>query len=287
VFRELSCQFGELERLNGIVTFPSSGTQPVTALILVTAGFTSKSGPFRLYTFIARQAAENGLVALRFDLGGIGNSEQIDPGSPLHIRTESDIQQAVNYLTQQFGIENFVLGGLCSGAEDAFRFAKNHENVRGVILLDGYAYRTFWYRVRHLISRRFLNRLIRWTLSKIGLLKLVHQPREADVDGDRSGLVDYKQMPMEESVAILEILISRQTKLLYIYTGGMIEKYNHKKQFYQMFPDIDFQDLVTLSYLPEMGHVQVFEEDRTKLCGVISEWLQQDFSRKITHRPEG
>lgn len=277
VFEEYSCQFGESNRLNGIVTVPDSENFSRIALILITAGFTPKTGPFRLYTLIARKAAANKLVSMRFDLGGIGNSEQLDPGKPLSVRTENDIRQAIGYLRDNYGIEKFVLGGLCSGAEDSFKYAHDHENINGVILIDAHAYKTWDYRLRFLISRKFFNRIGRTILSQIGLLKLVHNSSESSLEGDQGGLVDYQQLNVEEASNIMTKLIDQQIKLLYIFTGGMNDKFNHPKQFNRMFPNIDFKNLVTVAYLPHMGHVQIFEEDRNELCGVIDKWLELNF----------
>ncbi|MEJ2419327.1 MAG: hypothetical protein P8Y45_20865 [Exilibacterium sp.] len=91
---EFACQFGEQNHLNGVFTRPGEFTPAKPMVVLVTAGFTPKSGPFRLYTLLARTIAGMGLAALRFDLGGIGNSEQIDVSTPLKVRTRCDINAA-------------------------------------------------------------------------------------------------------------------------------------------------------------------------------------------------
>ena len=103
---------------------------------------------------------------------------------------------------------------------------------------------------------------------------------EPGLEGDSSGLIDYQQMSFEESSDILKVLTDRNTKLLYIYTQGLSDRFNHKKQFFQMFPDIDFKNLLTLSYLPHMGHIQIFEQDRNEMVTIICEWLGVNFSKK-------
>ncbi|GJM28801.1 MAG: hypothetical protein DHS20C17_14360 [Cyclobacteriaceae bacterium] len=275
--KEFCCQFGELGRLNGIVTIPANESKPDVAVILVTAGFTPKAGPFRLYTLVARESAKKGLVCLRFDLGGIGNSEQLDTGKPLSVRTKLDIDHAVKFLKNEYGIKKYVLGGLCSGAEDSFIYARHDPDVVGVFLIDGHAYITRGYRLRLIFSRKLVKKMGRVILSKLRLLPLIKHSNESSLEGDQSGLVDYKQLDIEDSTVILKSLLSREVKLLYIYTAGMSDKFNGAKQFNEMFPKIDSKNLITLKYLPRMGHVQIFEEDRKEICGAISNWLEGNF----------
>lgn len=289
MIREYSCQFGKLNRLNGILTIPAGDSIPDIGFILVTAGLTPKPGPFRLYTMIAREAAKKGFACFRFDLGGIGNSEQIHTGYPLNVRTELDLNETIEFLSKTYGIESFVMGGLCSGAEDSFRYALKEPRVVGVILLDGHAYVTEGWQRRHRLSRRFLNKKIRRLLTQLGVLEYVHSSgKSVSLEDDQSGLVDYKQMELEESSRTLRELLERNTKLQYIYTGGMYQQFNSKEQFIEMYKSIDLKGLVSVHYLPHMEHVQMFEEDRKELCDIISDWLNENFSSKseIAQRSE-
>jgi len=70
--KELSCQFGDGDRLAGIVTRPD-GPARRAALVLVSAGLSPKSGPFRLYAELARRLSRDGFLTLRFDLGAINS----------------------------------------------------------------------------------------------------------------------------------------------------------------------------------------------------------------------
>ncbi len=274
--KEQACQFGEQGRLNGIVTLPENNHKPQATVILVTAGLTGKTGPFRLYTRLARKAAEKGFATLRFDLGGIGNSGQIHLGLPLKLRTKLDIKAALDYMEVTYQSSNFVLGGLCSGAEDSFRFAEEDARVSGVILLDGHAYITKGWWINHVSTIKF------WVECCRGLFKKFKPSKqsldESNLEGDQGGLIDYQQMDIEESTGILKKLIARNTKLHYLFTRGLDNRFNHESQFAKMYPDIDLKDLVTISYLPQIAHIQVFEEDRELIAKIVSNWLSQSFS---------
>ena len=70
----IACEFGEENRLKGVLTWPMEKRRENLALILISAGFTAKIGPHRMYSETARSLADIGIATLRFDLGGIGNS---------------------------------------------------------------------------------------------------------------------------------------------------------------------------------------------------------------------
>jgi len=278
---EIASQFGEQGHLNGIVTQSSGSNEAQIALVLISAGLTAKAGPFRLYTQLAREASKIGLTTLRFDLGGIGNSQEIYLSYPLKLRTELDIKQALDYLETKCKARRFILGGLCSGAEDSLSYADKDSRVAGVFLIDGHAYRTRGWWIRNIISTRFV---LRMAGNIFKLLSLVNNKsknvKEPELEGDSSGFIDYQQMSLQESSEILRVLTGRNTKLLYIYTLELCERLNHKNQFFQMFPDIDFKNLVTVSYLHHMGHIQIFEQDRDELIEIICNWLSASFSIK-------
>ncbi len=280
---EFACQFGEQNHLNGVFTRPGEFTPAKPVVVLVTAGFTPKSGPFRLYTLLARTIAGMGLAALRFDLGGIGNSEQIDVSTPLKVRTRCDINAALDYLQGQYGCEQFILCGLCSGAEDSFRYAESDVRVKGVALIDPHAYITKGWHLKRVFSRYFLNRIINKLVRSLGVSPLVIAANNDNKNQAGSGgdLIDYQYMEHAESSRILCALIERGTRLHYLYTGGAIDTFNHKGQFRKMFPGIDFKGLVTLSHIPHIEHTQVFEQDRREVIDTLSDWLSSCFQAEL------
>lgn len=74
---EICCQFGEGNHLAGISTEPE-GRAPRDELLLINAGLPPKFGPFRPYAKLARRLARDGRRTLRFDLGGIGDRQQLE-----------------------------------------------------------------------------------------------------------------------------------------------------------------------------------------------------------------
>ena len=248
--RESACRFGDHRQLAGVITEPA-GAAPRVALLLTTAGLVPKFGPFRLYTQLARRFASEGLLTLRFDLGGIGDSGKGYENCGLQKRTELEIRAAVDYLDERNDLDGIILGGLCSGAEDSLRYAELDPRVTGLMLVDPFGYKTLGWRARDLVIRA-----ARRSLWLLGLLPTYAAP------DDGASLVNYEHMDHAESSRILRVLIARKVPLHFVYTGGMRETFNHERQFKTMFRDIDFQGLATLDYFPQLRHTQVLDMDR-------------------------
>jgi len=269
--KNIASDFGEGNRLKGVLCWPPGHRRTKVALVLVSAGFTAKSGPHRVYAELARSLADLGIATLRFDLGGIGTSQTLNPDRALSERTRHDIEDAVNYLQEQHGIEDLVVGGLCSGAEDAFRYAENDVRVKGVLLIDPHAYKTRMWPIMNVFSRRFLNRAIYKGLRVFRIVKVVHSENSAsNTEGLESNLIDYRYMPLKESARILRTLLGRRVHVHYVYTGGRIDEFNHKRQILSMFGSMQFGNHLTLDHIPHIEHTQVFEEDRNELIAAIS-----------------
>lgn len=275
--RELACQFAEHKRLNGVITIPVKPTQ--MALVLVSAGLIAKAGPCRLYTQAARELASRGVTVLRFDLGGIGNSQQIFSGLPLTARTRADIAAAVDFLEQKYDARQFILGGLCSGAEDSFRYSETDERIAGVVLIDPHAYKTSDWQIRRYLSRFYINRIINKYSNMFNINPIPAEVSESKrIEGLTGELIDYKYMDKVEALRILESLIQRNCKVHYIYTGGRRGTFNHKGQFAKMFKRPELTGKVTLTHIPHIEHEQIFQQDRQELIDAITHWYSNVFT---------
>lgn len=118
--RESAVRFAD-KRLAGVLTEPGSQSDN-PAVILMNIGSDHHVGPHRLYPPLARQWAALGFSVLRFDLGGIGDSEADDsiPTIDSYPRTAlDDVRAAVDYMRDERGYEQLILAGICSGAYHA------------------------------------------------------------------------------------------------------------------------------------------------------------------------
>lgn len=273
--KETCCQLGPEGYLSAILTEPFTPAARAT-VVLVSAGLTPKEGPFRLYAELARRLALAGFSTLRFDLGGIGDSQRARGELPLAQRTAIEIREAVDFVSRDRDPGMLVLGGLCSGAEDSFRFAGEDRRIGGVFMIDPFAYRTRGWRWRDV-----LRRATRRGARALGVYRPL--PARAIATGE---LVTYAHMPRVESSRILRDLLDRGARVHFVYTAGMSDVFNHERQLGKMFDGIDLGERVTLDHLPHVDHTQMLAEHRRVVVEAITarltSWSQLQSSRRQT-----
>jgi pimeloyl-ACP methyl ester carboxylesterase len=238
-----------------------------TAVILFNAGLVHRVGPYREYVDLARALASAGFAVLRFDQSGLGDSAfstqaTID-------RRQREARAAMTLIGAETGALRFVLSGLCSGADDAFRLAANDHRVVGCILLDGLAYRTsgFWW--RHVVPRLFSPR--RWwsVLQRIG---------SGGMKSDVPGLLDYRDFP-EQTDARRQLgeLVARDTRLLFVFTGGSYYYFNHRGQLAACLGPAARAPQVTLELWRDSDHTFYQRGHRERLMNTTVTWMQTQF----------
>ena len=269
---EIACQFAENNRLHGVLTTPDNEKSELT-LILISAGFLSTQGPFRLYTLLARHLASLNIATLRFDLGGIGNSEMYNTTLPLEERTMQDIKHAVDFVASANKNSKIVLCGLCSGAEDSFKYAALDSRINGIVLIDPHCYQTSQFKIRKWTHGHYLKKIAGKFLN-LSIRKIVNKFRNIDADDQEAGnMIDYQYLPFERSSRILKSLMEQKTLTHYIYTGAMNRTLNHAKQLYEIFGFLKKEDPVSVEYIPYIEHTQIMKEDRNVLIKQISDRL--------------
>jgi dienelactone hydrolase len=133
--------FGDRHPLFGILTRPPEGARSAArpAVLLLNAGTVHRIGPHRLYVPLARRWARLGFHVLRLDLSGVGDSPA-PPGCEENLcyprDAARDVSTALSLLGAASGARRFVLVGLCSGGDHAFRAALADERVGGVVILN-------------------------------------------------------------------------------------------------------------------------------------------------------
>jgi pimeloyl-ACP methyl ester carboxylesterase len=132
--------------LVGIVSTPDNARhlRPRAAVLMITTGATSRSGPGRLHVRLARQWAALGYAVLRVDLGGAGDnlSERAPAswGQPYDAERIDEVCIAARWLLDTHGVEEVMLFGVCSGAFNAFHAALDGAAVRSLVLVNPIIY---------------------------------------------------------------------------------------------------------------------------------------------------
>ncbi|MGP1664377.1 MAG: alpha/beta hydrolase [Rhodanobacter sp.] len=265
---EAAFRFGRADHLVGVIGTPAGNAGGVGVIIL-NAGLVHRIGPFRLHVDLSRRLNVSGYPTLRFDLSTLGDSGASGALQSREQQTRADMADAMALLRTQAGCTQFVLVGLCSGAENAYLAACTEPSVAGVVFLDGYAYRTLGFRLRHYLPRLMHPaRIARFMLRHWRAAKESH-----DVAEPSFGV----QFPPQQQVRTeLASMLKRGLRLCFIYSGGVSAYFNHRRQFRECFGrDIAGAPGVSVSFLPEVDHTYILLEDRQRLIGMIDTWLRE------------
>ncbi len=272
--REHAVTFGKNGGLLGVLTEPDVATA-APHVLLFNAGFVHHVGPARLAVDLARNLADAGFPALRFDFSGIGDSEPRVPHPGAVAGGIADARDAMDYLRDARGARRFVLCGLCSGARHAHHVALADRRVIGAILLDGPAYPTArywaleaWRRRRHPIAT--LGKVARRTL---GVLRASAHPPPAPADADLDAFFP-PDPPRARMAEDLRALCMREVSLLSINSGEW-RGYGYEGQLRDAFARVPLDRWLTERRFATAEHLYFTQPERAVLLDTICSWLEE------------
>jgi dienelactone hydrolase len=287
---ERAIAFGPDGRLVGILAEPdpAHAVSNAPAVLMWNVGIQHRVGPYRVQVDLARDLARRGFVSFRFDLSGMGDSEVRQDSRTDGERALSDVRDAIALLTKRRGVTTFLPMGFCSSVDAVHRLALDDERVVGACFIEGYAYHTrgFWLRY----PLRLLNRE-RWRryLEDRAQKALALRARDLAVDPLKEeravmGSVFRRQYPTREQFgADVRKLVSRGTRILFVYVGGDTE-FNHRGQLAEMVGTRLPSDRVELEYYPDADHTFSRVADRVRLVARVGEWTARTFKSTTSMR---
>lgn len=229
--------FGRTRPLVGILHQPEpSAVQPdLPVVLLLNAGILHRVGPNRLYVRIARVLAESGFQVLRFDLGGIGDSQDLAAAK----RSASffdDTQEAMEMLRQRAGARRFMLMGICMGARIALEVASRDARVDSLVLMEGIYVKSARYHISRMLDLRKWARVLTGRNHKMKTLRkavtrrvgrVMGRARPAEVRSSRPLVLseDSASRNMRET---LQALLGRGTKILLAFRDGNEIAHNYR-----------------------------------------------------------
>ena len=280
--REKAVRFGKTKTLVGIVTEASNGggRDGGPAVILLNSGILHHVGACRLHVKLARTLAPAGYTVMRFDHSGIGDSDARRETLSFEKSAVLDVQEAMDYLTATRGAREFVLMGLCSGADMSFKVASADSRVVGMMQLDAWAYRTLGYWLRH-----YGNRVLKLSVWKHWLRrKLTAVVGRSDTAGTAPSrpeadavTPEYRRVfpPRDVVAADLRTLLQRGVRFFNVFSGGQGEHYNHRAQYARSFREIAFGDQLRVEYIPTADHLFTALDDQAYVAGASLEWMRR------------
>ncbi len=165
-------------RLWGVVAHPALAAGPARpAVLIVTGGPQYRAGSHRMFVSLARRLATAGFTTLRFDYGGMGDSEgerkAFDAaGDDLRAALEALLRAAPS-------CAGVVVWGLCDAASAALMFLAGDPRVAGIVAANPWARseatlaaaRVKHYYAARLLQREFWHKLMRGGLDWRGSIE--------------------------------------------------------------------------------------------------------------------
>ncbi|MCI5047991.1 MAG: alpha/beta hydrolase [Aquisalinus sp.] len=267
--REEIIQFGDDNRLMGVLTLCPETVMDKPLVIILNAGIVHHVGPNRLHVKLARHLAQTRFDVLRFDLSGLGESLPAPPGKGYEEQSIADTRQAIDMMQERFGERQIVLAGICSGADNAYRTALEDTRVTGLILLDPYAYQNTTAQISDLAKRA--QDPERWKRLAGRLLSGADEGEGTDEVMED----DNDRIPPEREVfgQQLQRLTDRSVRMLLLYTSSVRHLINASNQFQQTFREFDFSDNLEVEVLSHVDHTYTELSSQKELMSRLDGWL--------------
>ena len=273
-------KFGKQNSLFGIITEPepSQNFACRPCIIILNSGLIHRIGPYRMSTELARKLSLAGFIVFRFDLPGVGDNISKDSKLTYQQRILQDISSAMDAITKNYDVKRFVALGNCTGAINSHYIACADDRICGAVLMDAYFFATFKYwliRIKEKSIKSFRILSLRFTQPKgnIQTQQENNEARELYQEG-----IDYCKAPTKTEIRDdLKILMTKDVKMLYIFTGGHMYLYNHVQQHRSAFRSVNFKANMEVCFLDKMDHIYTLLRDRRYLMDIIVSWMTRKF----------
>ena len=282
---EKAFSFGQYNSMAGILTEPGTPEQHKQPIVIIlNAGLVHHAGPHRMTVELARTIASQGYMTFRFDLSAIGDSAARKSRLSYEERAVDETKEAMNFLSSLYGVNKFIIIGLCTGADNAHRVAVADKRVIGCVFLDGYAYPTlrfYLYRIlpkAHKLTQKLANPK-KW----IHLARKIANRISARGNADTSEYIEnvyWKLPPKEQAAKEYAELISRNVHLYFVFTEEQILSFNYTNQIRDSFKTLNFGNLLNVDLFALSDHTYTFMSQQKLLFSGIKNWLGVNFPNK-------
>jgi hypothetical protein len=287
---EIPVLFGPDSSLVGVVCQPAGKLAGNLACLTFNAGVVPRIGPHRFNVKLSRMLARDGILNLRFDLSGQGDSRPASQQQDFMRQAIADIRSAMDYLQQTYGISRFALVGNCSGAVQIYWVAQEDERVAGILMFDGFWYRTKWSRLA-----RHLKRLhaIGWQGAVAALWRRVARvirpgsPVAAEPEPSIFQTDDLSANPPRENYCrAMQAMVDRGINVFLVFSGGVIDYYSYANQFRDAFGRESFFSKVRCDFIPQIDHTLLSLESQNLFIDVIRHWIPTMLGPEASTAPQ-
>ena len=273
--KENAILFGEDKSLVGILTNPAADvTVRKQGVVILNAGVLHRVGPNRVHVLLARALAGAGFPVLRFDFSGIGDSARRAGNEPFARQVVREAGEALDLLARSRGVSEFLLLGICSGADHGLQVSHLDKRVVGAALIDGYNLPSLllllhFYRGKLLKPRSWIRFLAGRSLTW-GLLRTL----TVESGATRATLAQAESVlpTRAEYVSQTFSLADRGTELLLLYTGQSPAYYNYRKRLRRKLARSPSRERVRVERMADSDHVFTLSQNQGRLVDLVRSW---------------
>lgn len=236
-----------------------------TGFIFINAGLLHRVGPFRLFVDMSRRIAQSGYPSIRLDLSGKGDSDPAS-GVPLLDVTINNLTAAAAQLERETGVKKVVIGGLCSGADDALHAALHLDAVTGLFLFDGYTPKTARYY------------MLRYGPKLFSIRSWLRRLRLASLPGKRLKIGSLRNWgTRREMMERYRELVDRGVRILAAYSGWPDNSYVYPSQLTANIGHPHASKLVSEVRIQGATHLYHLSAHRQRAVENFAEWAERAF----------
>ncbi|MFZ0549427.1 MAG: alpha/beta fold hydrolase [Steroidobacteraceae bacterium] len=276
-YKEQVALLGKDSSLVSIIARPEAcpgGDRP--AIVILNTGIIHRVGHHRMYVALSRALASQGHTVVRFDFSGIGDSASAKDRLPLLAACLGQIRDVIDSVERTYQIRRFVLVGLCSGADHAILHARNDARVVGLVLMDPTLPPTARYYFHYVMQRLAHPRNWLSVVSgRSGLVRLLARHLRARLKSAGKPAEQPTLESLQFSPQLAECyraVAQRNVKTLAVFTS-VSARHTYPRQMIDAFPETRLAGILRLEYFPDSDHHFSLGQSRTRLVGLIADWL--------------
>ncbi|MFM9923799.1 hypothetical protein VLK31_12480 [Variovorax sp. H27-G14] len=267
-------RFGPGNALMGMLTTPTQQAPGDVACLMFNMGANHRVGPRRINVKLAHALAARGVSSLRFDLGGIGDSDALNGAPDVQTRAVQSLEAAMDVAERTLGARQFAIVAMCSGVEQAMGVAANDARVVALSLFDGFAFpqrRSRWERaLRRALAApahpAFPGKAKRWLQRH--LLKS-HSTKPLP-----GFFTESKPMESNEAWfgATLQRLVERKVAVQLLYSGSLHVCDRDRDQL-GAFRHAPFTQALQYEFMREVDHTVCTERGQQLFLASVGDWV--------------
>ncbi|MEJ2619796.1 MAG: hypothetical protein P8163_05930 [Candidatus Thiodiazotropha sp.] len=269
-----------------------------------------------MYNKLARELVDQGFTVFRFDFYGLGDSEgELEQDILVDVynsiqrgRYIDDTIDAMDWMSETYDIDKFILGGLCGGAITGMLAGSVDNRVKGLLALGlinvfeggeenfskfvtegqlddlkkGYINKltdvASWKRIITLKSDfrsifKIVFKPLRVAAKKLAEKFTQHNKKQIEFIHDESSNVNPKFAPTFFS------MLEQSKKMLLIYSGGDRLLWEFKEKFENIYKPhlVEYDHLYELHTIADANHILSSVEWEDEMHTITREWLVKNF----------